>query len=78
MAWALLVNCSDEFEAALIMGALKEEGIPSMTKYRSGSGDYLRIITGVGKDVDILVPAEEYSRAKSILESLQAELEPEQ
>jgi len=57
---------------------LKEEGIPAVTKYRGGSGDYLKIITGVGKDVDIFVPAAEYTRATGILESLTDEAETEE
>ena len=77
MAWTLLVNCSDEIEATMITGALKEEGIPSRTQYRGASGDYMKIITGLGRDVDILVPAQEHTRAKAILESLQTEMEPE-
>ncbi len=69
MEWTFLVNCSDEFQAGMIIGFLEEEGIPSMQKYK-GSGDYMKIITGVGKDVDILVPEKDHARAKEILESL--------
>ena len=54
MEWIFLVNCRDEIEAGMIMGVLKEEGIPTMEKY-SGADGYMKIISGLGKNVDIMV-----------------------
>jgi len=75
MEWVFLVNCADEIEASLIMGVLKEDGIPTMEQY-SGSGGYMKIISGMGKNVDILVPASHHARATEILASLQEETDP--
>ena len=77
MEWTFLVNCGDEFEASLIIGILTEEGIASQTKYK-GSGDYMKIIGGVGKNVDIYVPADQHFRATELLASMVEEIEPEQ
>lgn len=77
MEWTFLVNCADEFEASLIIGILEQEGITSQTKYK-GSGDYMKIIGGVGKNVDIYVPADKHSQAMAILASLAEEVEPEE
>lgn len=77
MQWTFLVNCGDEFEAGMIIGILEAEGIQSQTQYR-GAGGYIRVITGVGKDVDIYVPAGQYVRAKEILASLAEEIDPEE
>lgn len=38
----------------------------------------MKIIGGVGKDVDIYVPADKHSRATEILESLAGEVEQEE
>ena len=77
MEWTFLVNCADDFEASLIIGILEGEGITSQTKYK-GSGDYMKIIGGVGKNVDIYVPADQHSRATEILASLAEEVNLEQ
>ena len=74
MKWAFLMNCRDEIEAGMIIGVLEEEGIASQTKYR-GSGDYLKIITGMGRDVDIYVPEDLVARAKEILSALEETVE---
>lgn len=76
MSWTFLVNCHDELEASIITGILKEEGIAFQTKYR-GMGDYLKVITGMGKDVDILVATEQYLRAKELLTAFEEEPEQE-
>ncbi len=68
MDWKFLINCADDFEAGLIMGALEDQGIPTLKKYR-GSGDYMRVIGGVGKDVDIYVPAEKLAAAQHELQT---------
>lgn len=68
MEWKFVVNCADDFEAGLIMGALEEKGIPTLKKYR-GAGDYMRVIGGVGKDVDIYVPAEKLAEAQHELQT---------
>lgn len=78
MEWTFLINCQDEFVAGMITGILEEEGIAFQTRYQ-GSGDYMRILTGVGKNVDIFVPADKYQRAKEIIDALaEAEADPEQ
>ena len=68
MEWSFLMNCADDFEATFVMGALKEEGISTFKRYRSG--DHMKIIEGLGKDVDIFVPEEQLNRARQILEAL--------
>ena len=68
MEWKFLINCTDDFEAAFVMGALKEEGISTFKKYRSG--DHMKIIGGVGKDVDVYVPDEQLDRAQETLKTL--------
>lgn len=75
MEWTFLVNCRDEIEAGMIMGVLKEEGIPAMEKY-SGSDGYMKIISGLGKNVDVLVAASHHARAVEVLAALQEEMEP--
>jgi hypothetical protein len=75
MEWIFLVNCRDEIEAGMIMGVLKEEGIPTMEKY-SGADGYMKIISGLGKNVDIMVAASHHARATEVLAALQEELEP--
>ena len=75
MEWMFLVNCRDEIEAGMIMGVLKEEGIPTMEKY-SGSDGYMKIISGLGKNVDIMVAASHHARATEILAAFQEELDP--
>lgn len=79
MEWQFLVNCADDFEAGLVMGALEDKGIRTMKSYR-GSGDYMRVIGGVGKDVDVYVPQAQYETAREILQDLitEAEEEPEE
>lgn len=75
MEWVFLVNCRDEIEAGMIMGVLKEEGIPTMEKY-SGSDGYMKIISGLGKNVDVLVPSSHHQRATELLAALHEEMEP--
>jgi hypothetical protein len=68
LEWKFLINCADDFEAGLIMGVLDDKGIPNVKKYR-GAGDYMRVIGGVGKDVDIYVPAERFADAEHELQT---------
>ncbi len=67
MEWTLLVNCADDFEADLIIGILKEEEIIAQKKYR-GMGHAMKIYGGMGRDVDIYVPAEKMTEARQILQ----------
>ncbi len=76
MEWVLLINCRDEVEASMIMGVLKEEDIPTMERY-SGAGGYMKILSGMGKNVDIMVLSSHYERAMDIVEALQQEVEVE-
>ena len=77
MEWQFLVNCADDFEAGLIMGALDGAGIINMRKYR-GSGDYMKVIGGVGQDVDIFVPEDQLPKAQEVLDFLNAEATKEE
>ena len=76
MDWQFLVNCADDFEAGLIMGALEEAGIATIKKYR-GTGDSLKAMGGLGKDVDIFVPAGRLEKAREVLDFLKSEAEKE-
>lgn len=76
MDWQFLVNCADDFEAGFIMGALEEAGIPTIKKYR-GTGDSLRAMGAMGKDVDVFVRAGQLEKAREVLDFLKSEAEKE-
>ena len=74
MAWEFLVNCSDDFEASFIQGLLEEKGVPTQIKYRGmGLGHYVKVLGGVGKDVDIYVPQEKMEDAREVLKDVEEE-----
>ncbi len=76
MEWMFLVNCRDEIEAGMIMGVLVEAGIPAMEKY-SGVDGYMKIIGGLGKNVDIMVATSHHARAVEVLAAFQEEVNEE-
>lgn len=61
------MNCRDDFEAQIIEGLLKSEGIPVHKKYL-GAGQALKIYGGTGQNVDIYVPSERLEEARLLLE----------
>ena len=76
MELQFLVNCADDFEADLIMGALQEAGIVAMKKYR-GISPGAKYPHAVGQGVDLLVPADQIMEAKKALQALEEEAQRE-
>ena len=76
MELKFLISCADEFEADLIKGALQEEGIVAMKKYR-GVSPGAKYPVGVGQDVDLFVPEEQILQAKKVLQALEEEAQRE-
>lgn len=61
-----LVNCKDDYEAQLICGLMAVAGIPVHREYR-GAGQLLKIYCGIGRDVDLYVPANRLAEAQELL-----------
>lgn len=64
----LLINCSDDFEASVIQGLLSSADIPVHKQYRD-IGEAMKFYGGVGRNVDIYVPADRLEEALLLLES---------
>lgn len=64
----LLINCSDDFEASVIEGLLLSADIPVHKQYR-GIGEAMKVYSGVGRNIDIYVPADRLEEALLLLES---------
>ena len=64
----LLVNCKDDYEARLIEGLLATADIPVHREYR-GTGLILKVYAGLGRNVDIYVPAGRWQEAQALLQA---------
>lgn len=68
--WVKLVNVANDIEFSIIEGMMKMGNIPVVRKLKGMDG-YLNILTGspIAHGIDVLVPAERFDEAKSLLEA---------
>ena len=64
--WKEICSVAGMTYAKIIEGRLEAEGIPSTLKYEAAGVIYAITVDGLG-EVKILVPEEEWERAKTIL-----------
>lgn len=69
-----LCSVSDDAQAGLIAGLLKEEGIPYKLRYGGAGAVY---VSSAIFGVQILVPAFAYERAQELLQGLSAPIDEE-
>ena len=64
--WEAVATASGMTQANIITGRLESEGIPTKLHYEAAGAIYAITIDGLG-EVRILVPANDWDRAKEIL-----------
>jgi len=73
-SWSVIIKASGIMQAKIITGRLETGGIPTRLKYEAAGAIYAITIDGLG-EVKILVPIEDFSRARALLEQSYNELE---
>ena len=66
-SWSVLTTASGMTQAKIITGRLETDGIPTRLKYEAAGAIYAITIDGLG-EVKILVPTEDVSRARALLD----------
>jgi hypothetical protein len=64
--WEAVATASGMTQANLIAGRLESEGIPTKLDYEAAGAIYAITIDGLG-EVRILVPADDWDRAREVL-----------
>ncbi len=70
MQWKHLLTTRNDIEASLVEGVLAGADIP-VAKVKSALGVLLTAVMGPNVEVKLMVPADRYEEAKSLLEELE-------
>jgi hypothetical protein len=70
--WEVVARAAGMAEANLIVGRLASDGVPAQIRYEAAGQIYAITVDGLG-EVRILVPAEQWERAREILSRSYAE-----
>lgn len=72
--WVLLTEATNDVEAEIICGFLKDNDIPAKTADSSPYAGAMRVIGGLAYEVNILVPEPFLEEAKKMLDTLEESL----
>jgi len=73
-SWSVIATASGMTQAKIITGRLETDGIQTRLKYEAAGAIYAITIDGLG-EVKVLVPTQDISKARTLLEQSYDELD---
>lgn len=75
--WKIVAEAENEAEAYIIVGRLAQDGIKAWVQ-QEPAGSALGITVGILGEVNVMVSAEDYERAKTLLDEDQSDVVTEE
>lgn len=69
--WVVLIEADNDVEADIILGFLREKGIPARKADSSPYTGAMRVIGGLAVEVQILVPDSYKEEARDLIDNLE-------
>jgi transposase len=69
--WVVLTEASDDLEADIIIGFLRDRGVPAEKADSSPYTGAMRVISGMAIEVQVIVPEKFYDEAIQLIDNLE-------